>query len=67
MDSPCIKICEIDEGRGLCLGCGRTRAEIARWTSYSDSERRTIMTTLAQRLADSGTLLAASTPSDQPN
>ena len=30
MDSPCIKICEIDEGRGLCLGCGRTRAEIAR-------------------------------------
>ncbi|MBX9684310.1 MAG: DUF1289 domain-containing protein [Hyphomicrobium sp.] len=67
MDSPCIKICEIDEGRGLCLGCGRTRAEIARWTSYSDSERRTIMTTLAQRLADSGALLAASTPSDITN
>lgn len=67
MDSPCIKICAIDESRGLCLGCGRTRAEIARWTSYSDSQRRDIMMTLAQRLADCGAPLVASTPSDITN
>ncbi|MGZ9410804.1 MAG: DUF1289 domain-containing protein [Methylocystis sp.] len=30
VDSPCIKICELN-GDGVCVGCGRTRAEIAGW------------------------------------
>lgn len=50
MESPCINICSIDEARGLCTGCGRTRAEIARWTSYTDAERRRIMMELPRRL-----------------
>ena len=29
--SPCIKVCQMDPQRGLCLGCARTLDEIARW------------------------------------
>ena len=50
VDTPCVKICRILEGGGICRGCGRTLDEIARWTSMSDEERRTIMADLAKRL-----------------
>jgi predicted Fe-S protein YdhL (DUF1289 family) len=33
------------------LGCGRSLAEIAGWTSLSDAERRRIMDELPARLA----------------
>ena len=50
VETPCIKICRILEGGNLCHGCGRTLDEIARWTSMSTEERRTIMAGLAERL-----------------
>ena len=50
IETPCVKICRILEGGGICRGCGRTLDEIARWTSMSDEERRTIMADLAKRL-----------------
>ena len=50
MESPCLKICVMDEQTGLCSGCGRSRAEIALWTSYTDAERRRIMDELHKRL-----------------
>ena len=40
--SPCIGICSLDD-RGLCSGCRRTTAEIARWGQMSDDERLRIM------------------------
>jgi predicted Fe-S protein YdhL (DUF1289 family) len=49
MDSPCISVCVIDPVDGLCQGCRRSRHEIARWTSYSDAERREIMRALPDR------------------
>ena len=49
MDSPCIKVCVIDPATRLCEGCGRTLAEIAGWSSYSDAERRRIMADLGHR------------------
>ena len=49
MESPCVKICVMDEITGLCTGCGRTRGEIAMWSSTTDSERRRIMAELASR------------------
>jgi predicted Fe-S protein YdhL (DUF1289 family) len=49
MDSPCINVCVIDPVDGLCQGCRRSRHEIARWTSYSDAERREIMRALPDR------------------
>jgi len=51
MISPCVKLCAIDPGSGLCIGCGRTLAEIGNWTRYSDGERHAIMDTLGARLA----------------
>lgn len=38
VDSPCVKICELDQD-GVCVGCGRTRAEIAGWISMSDAQK----------------------------
>jgi predicted Fe-S protein YdhL (DUF1289 family) len=52
--SPCTKVCTIDPRSRLCLGCGRTLDEIARWTSFSESERNRIMSELPQRRAAHG-------------
>jgi predicted Fe-S protein YdhL (DUF1289 family) len=35
---------------GLCIGCGRTIDEIARWATMSDQERRAIMAALPERM-----------------
>jgi predicted Fe-S protein YdhL (DUF1289 family) len=53
IESPCIKICTLDARSGLCLGCGRTIDEIARWTAMSDAERDRVMNELPWRLAAS--------------
>ena len=37
--SPCIGVCRMDAD-GLCIGCRRTLAEIARWGTISDDDRR---------------------------
>ncbi|MBN9553713.1 MAG: DUF1289 domain-containing protein [Alphaproteobacteria bacterium] len=51
MESPCVKICTYEPGKGVCLGCGRTLAEIAGWASMSDAERQRIMAALPARMA----------------
>jgi predicted Fe-S protein YdhL (DUF1289 family) len=51
IETPCVKICTVDARIGLCLGCGRTIDEIARWTSMSASERSQVMRELPDRLA----------------
>jgi predicted Fe-S protein YdhL (DUF1289 family) len=50
VSSPCSRVCVIDPATGFCDGCGRTLAEIARWASMSEAERRAVMTTLGQRM-----------------
>ena len=47
--TPCIKICAVDGESGLCLGCHRTLAEVAAWTSFTDDERGEIMAALPAR------------------
>jgi predicted Fe-S protein YdhL (DUF1289 family) len=49
MQTPCVKVCILDARSGLCLGCGRTLDQIARWAGMSDAERARIMAELAQR------------------
>ncbi|MEI2387179.1 DUF1289 domain-containing protein [Breoghania sp. JC706] len=49
--SPCIKICVIEEGSGLCRGCGRTLEEIARWGSLTQEAREAVMQRLPARLS----------------
>ncbi|MBX9455694.1 MAG: DUF1289 domain-containing protein [Rhizobium sp.] len=50
MESPCILVCSMDNKTGYCFGCGRTRAEIGAWTTYSSAERQAIMAALPERL-----------------
>jgi len=40
--SPCVGVCALDDD-GLCLGCHRTSAEIARWIQMNDDERLRLM------------------------
>jgi predicted Fe-S protein YdhL (DUF1289 family) len=49
IETPCIKICEIDQASQLCRGCGRSLQEIAHWGRYSPAERSRIMRELATR------------------
>ena len=51
IESPCVKICTLDARSGLCLGCGRTIDEIARWFAMSDAERARVMAELSNRRA----------------
>jgi predicted Fe-S protein YdhL (DUF1289 family) len=51
IESPCVKICTLDALSGLCLGCGRTIDEIARWGAMSADERARIMRELPDRRA----------------
>ena len=49
MKSPCIKVCQMEPGRGLCLGCKRTLDEIGRWGMMSDEERERVLAELPRR------------------
>lgn len=40
--SPCIGVCRLDE-HGLCVGCGRTGAEISAWRDLDEVARRAWM------------------------
>jgi uncharacterized protein len=52
IESPCVKVCDIDRETGLCCGCGRSLAEIACWSALSNVERRSIMAELPARKAE---------------
>jgi len=52
--SPCIQLCIVDGPTGLCLGCGRTLPEIAKWGRLSEEERQAVMATLRARMKDAG-------------
>jgi len=43
--SPCIGVCTLNDN-GLCDGCHRTSAEIARWSQMGDDERLQLMETV---------------------
>jgi predicted Fe-S protein YdhL (DUF1289 family) len=49
IESPCTKLCTLDTRTGLCLGCGRTIEEIARWSAMSEAERARVLTELPGR------------------
>jgi len=51
IETPCTKVCAVDPVTRLCIGCGRTLDEIARWSAFTDGERARIMTELTRRRA----------------
>lgn len=50
--SPCTSVCTLDPTTGLCSGCLRTLDEIARWSSFSDDEKRAVLEKLMLRRAN---------------
>jgi predicted Fe-S protein YdhL (DUF1289 family) len=54
IETPCLKICVLEPGSGLCRGCGRTVDEIAGWGAMSESDRRRVMALLPDRIAAIG-------------
>jgi predicted Fe-S protein YdhL (DUF1289 family) len=48
-DSPCVQVCVIHPGAGICVGCYRTGDEIARWSRMTPEARREIMDALPAR------------------
>jgi predicted Fe-S protein YdhL (DUF1289 family) len=51
IETPCISVCVIEAGTGLCAGCDRSLDEIARWAAMTDAERQRIMWDLPLRRA----------------
>lgn len=49
IESPCVRICVIHEEAGLCVGCRRTRHEIAGWSRMTPEARRKVMDEFDQR------------------
>ncbi len=54
--SPCIKVCTVDGETGLCLGCGRTLAEIGSWSRIGDAGRDAVLAALPARIDRLATL-----------
>ena len=47
--SPCINVCRMNPGTGLCEGCLRTLDEIAAWSAMSPDEKRAVLARLPKR------------------
>ncbi len=45
-----MKICVVDPLSGLCVGCGRTVAEISLWSEMAEADRLAVMAELPARM-----------------
>jgi predicted Fe-S protein YdhL (DUF1289 family) len=52
--SPCTGICQVDDVGGYCLGCARSSAEIAEWSTAGNARKREIWTELPRRFEQIG-------------
>ena len=50
VQSPCISVCCMSDNSGLCLGCFRTRDEIAGWSSAGDDSKRSVWKLIKHRM-----------------
>ena len=51
VSSPCTSICQMDAFDDFCLGCYRTRAEIATWGSMDQDDQIQLLDVLRDRRA----------------
>ncbi len=51
IQTPCVNICVIDNETEHCIGCGRTRQEIAGWLRMSNEQRAALCDELGERVA----------------
>jgi len=54
--SPCISVCVMDAGSGLCIGCWRTLDEIAAWSVLDADAKRSVLAAIRERRARSESL-----------
>ncbi len=50
VESPCNKICTLNADN-VCVGCGRSRAEIGAWSQLSDADKARVVAKAKERLA----------------
>jgi predicted Fe-S protein YdhL (DUF1289 family) len=55
--SPCNKICTLNPD-DICVGCGRSRAEIGGWSQFSEADKKRVATAAKARLEKMGGLKA---------
>ncbi|HOY23788.1 MAG TPA: DUF1289 domain-containing protein [Cellvibrio sp.] len=48
VESPCVRNCCLND-EDICLGCGRSLAEITRWTTTQEAGKRVILAAAASR------------------
>ena len=48
-DFLCIDICTTDTQSGLCVGCCRIQEEIANWMTYSELQKKQVLTKIEKR------------------
>ena len=51
LPSPCISVCQMDDLDEVCVGCYRTRAEIATWPSMDREDQMFLLDILRDRRA----------------
>jgi predicted Fe-S protein YdhL (DUF1289 family) len=49
--SPCVRNCCLDDDN-VCMGCGRSLAEIIRWSNASAAEKRNVLARSRERLEE---------------
>ena len=49
IESPCNKVCVMNEATGLCRGCMRTIDEIVAWGTATDETKRAIWAEIRRR------------------
>ena len=50
--SPCVSVCQMDAQDEVCVGCFRTRAEIAKWPSMDQDDQMLLLDILRDRRAE---------------
>lgn len=54
--SPCVRLCTLDEA-DVCVGCGRTLADITSWTKMPDADKAACVAQARARLQAMGRAL----------
>ena len=64
--SPCVSVCRMDTGSGLCEGCFRTIDDIRDWGRSDDAAKRVMWGRIAERLLQTYPAAFASNPASLP-
>ena len=52
IESPCVRLCCIDETTGLCVGCARSLDEITGWSGFDAADKLRVLAAVEARRAE---------------